>query len=144
MSEAGGSGREELNRYPLPSPAVLWIVNARERKPREKKKMTDKALQQHNCLIFWKLYENYQNKALGHGVIFWYNSNKNIFLILLQSHVKIALCPRGLRIVGWRTEDLNDWMKYEWLNDCTVTGYRISIYEKTRKIKFETNIYQGY
>ena len=32
--EAGWSGREELNRYPPPSPAVLWIVNARERKPR--------------------------------------------------------------------------------------------------------------
>ena len=32
--EAGGSGREELNSYPLPSLAVLWIVNVRERKPR--------------------------------------------------------------------------------------------------------------
>ena len=28
------SGREELKRYPPPSPAVLWIVNVRERKPR--------------------------------------------------------------------------------------------------------------
>ena len=35
--EAGGSGREELNRYPPPSAAVPWIVNVRERKPRQKK-----------------------------------------------------------------------------------------------------------
>ena len=35
-------------------------------------------------------------------------------------------------------------MRYEGLNDCTVTWYRISIDEKTGKIKFETKIYQGY
>ena len=35
----GGSGREELNRQPPPSPAVLWIVNVRERKLRKEKKM---------------------------------------------------------------------------------------------------------
>ena len=29
---SSGSGREELNRYPPPSPDVLWIVNFRERK----------------------------------------------------------------------------------------------------------------
>ena len=35
-------------------------------------------------------------------------------------------------------------MKYEWLNDSTVTGYGIVIYNKTGKIKIETKIYQGY
>ena len=40
---------------------------------------------------------------------------------------------------------LNDWMKlYEWLNDCTVTGYQIAIYVKTGIVKFETKNYQGY
>ena len=34
---SGGSGRGELNRYPPSSPAVLWIVNVHERKPRELK-----------------------------------------------------------------------------------------------------------
>ena len=38
MSEAGGSGTEELNRYPPPSSALLWIVNVRDRKPRYRKK----------------------------------------------------------------------------------------------------------
>ena len=33
-----GSGIEELKKEPFPSPAILWIVNVRERKPREKKK----------------------------------------------------------------------------------------------------------
>ena len=32
--EAGGSGREDLNRYPPSSPAIPRIVNVRERKPR--------------------------------------------------------------------------------------------------------------
>ena len=32
VCEGGGSGREELNRYPPLSPAVLWIVNVCERK----------------------------------------------------------------------------------------------------------------
>ena len=31
---AGGSDREELKKLPPPSPAVLWIVNICERKPR--------------------------------------------------------------------------------------------------------------
>ena len=34
----GGSGSEELKKCPPPSPAVLWFVNVRERKPRQKKK----------------------------------------------------------------------------------------------------------
>ena len=33
---------------------------------------------------------------------------------------------------------------YEWLKDCTVTRYRIVVYEKTGMIKFKTKIYQGY
>ena len=28
--EAGGSGSEELKKWPPPSPAVLWFVNGRE------------------------------------------------------------------------------------------------------------------
>ena len=89
---------------------------------------------------------NNQNKASEHGVIFSYDSNTNTpFNKLLQSHVKIAPCPWDLRIVGWKTEYLNDWMKlYERLNNCTVTGYRIGIYEKTGIIKFETKVYQWY
>ena len=35
-------------------------------------------------------------------------------------------------------------MKYEWLNDSTVTGYGIVTHDKTGKIKIETKIYQGY
>ena len=35
---SGWNGREELKIYPPPSPAVLWIMNIRERKPRQKKK----------------------------------------------------------------------------------------------------------
>ena len=35
---AGGSGCEELKKCPPPSPAVLWFVNGRKRKPRQKKK----------------------------------------------------------------------------------------------------------
>ena len=97
------------------------------------------ALQQYICLIFWKLNKNFQNKASGHGVIFSYDSNKNIFLIdCLQSHIKIAPCHWGLRIVGWKTEHLDDGMKlYEWFNDCTITGYQIIIFEETGMIKFE-------
>ena len=64
---------------------------------------------------------------------------------MLQSHIKIALFSREVRIVVWKTEYLTDWMKsFEWLNDFTVTGYRISIYEKTGIIKFETKVHQGY
>ena len=36
---AGGSGCEELKKCPPPSPAVLWFVNGRKRKPRQKKKI---------------------------------------------------------------------------------------------------------
>ena len=36
-----GSGIEELKKEPFPSPAILWIVNVRERKPREKKKVVN-------------------------------------------------------------------------------------------------------
>ena len=32
----------------------------------------------------------------------------------------------------------------ELLNDCTVTGYRTAIYEKTGMINFEPKIYQEY
>ena len=35
--EAAGGSAEELNRYIPPSPAVFWVVNVRERKPRQKK-----------------------------------------------------------------------------------------------------------
>ena len=35
--EAGGSGREELKKWPPPSPAVLWFVNGREENPDRKK-----------------------------------------------------------------------------------------------------------
>lgn len=42
MSEVGGSGRDELKRQPPPSPAVLWIMNIRERKHREKTKQNKK------------------------------------------------------------------------------------------------------
>ena len=38
MSETGESGSEELKKWPPSSPAVLWIVNLRQRKPRQKKK----------------------------------------------------------------------------------------------------------
>ena len=34
VCEAGGSGREELKKYPPPSPAVLLFTNVCERKPR--------------------------------------------------------------------------------------------------------------
>ena len=104
--------------------ALAWLVQA---------------LQQYICLIFWKLNKNFQNKASGHGVIFSYDSNKNIFLIdCLQSHIKIAPCHWGLIIVGWKTEHLDDGMKlYEWFNDCTITGYQIIIFEETGMIKFE-------
>ena len=33
---ADGSGREELKKWASPSPAVLWMVNVGERKPRKK------------------------------------------------------------------------------------------------------------
>ena len=34
----GGSGSEELNKYPSPFPAVLWFVNVHEKKSWQKKK----------------------------------------------------------------------------------------------------------
>ena len=37
VCETVGSDREELKRYPPPSPAALRIVNVHERKPRQKK-----------------------------------------------------------------------------------------------------------
>ena len=37
--EVGGSGREELKKYPVRFPAVLWIVNVSERKPKKKRIM---------------------------------------------------------------------------------------------------------
>ena len=37
VCEVGGSGKEELKKRPSLSPAVLWVVNVRERKPRKKK-----------------------------------------------------------------------------------------------------------
>ena len=38
VCKAGGSGSEELKEFPRPCPAVLWFVNVRERKPRQKQK----------------------------------------------------------------------------------------------------------
>ena len=38
VCEAGEGGNEELKKCPSPSPAFLWIVNVRGRKPRYKKK----------------------------------------------------------------------------------------------------------
>ena len=40
VCEAGGSGREKLNRYP-PSRAFLWIVNVPERKTQIEKKISN-------------------------------------------------------------------------------------------------------
>ena len=34
VCEAGGSGSEELKKCPPTSPAVLWLVNVSEKKPR--------------------------------------------------------------------------------------------------------------
>ena len=39
-----GVSREELKRFPPPSPSVLWIVNVRERKPIKKKREKKKTL----------------------------------------------------------------------------------------------------
>ena len=36
--EAGGNGREELKKYPPPSPAVVGIVNSCERKEKPDRK----------------------------------------------------------------------------------------------------------
>ena len=49
VCEAGGSGREELNRYTPPSPAVLWIVDVCERKPRKTKKKKEKKKKCSTC-----------------------------------------------------------------------------------------------
>ena len=45
----------------------------------------------------------------------------------------------------WMNGIFNDWMKlYEWMNDCSVTVYQISMYRETGIIKLETKIYHWY
>ena len=54
VCEAGGSGREELNRFPPPSPAVLWIMNVHETKPRQKKnEKCDISEKSRDSMIVW-------------------------------------------------------------------------------------------
>ena len=50
----GGSGSKELKKCPLPSPAVLWFVNVRERKLRMKKESSlhiTKKLNYHSIVL---------------------------------------------------------------------------------------------
>ena len=49
----GGSGSEELMKCPPPSPAVLWFVNAHERKPTQKKPKKPKKQRE---MHWWKTY----------------------------------------------------------------------------------------
>ena len=55
---------EELKKYPLPSPAVLWFVNGCERKPKWKKKkknaskIAKSALVKNECKSECKVIKN--------------------------------------------------------------------------------------
>ena len=70
-------------------------------------------MQQHSCLIFWKFYKNYQNKASEQGAIFWCDSNKARFWqIVTTTWINYPVSPR-LKNYGMQNRIL------EWLNEIT-------------------------
>ena len=103
--EAGGSGREESNRYPPPSPAVPWIVNAREKKTQIEKKIR-----------VWKLSDFCEvsgktlNKKVSchgnwiYGIKFW-NQNSYSSRIDLCKHITFlehwCWCPWQLNLASF-------------------------------------------
>ena len=76
VCEAGESGIEELKGKPPPSPAVLWMVNIRKRKPRWKRNFKEK-----NVIY---LTANVQNI---YGLIGWeeYNIGRIVLLHCMNS-----------------------------------------------------------
>ena len=65
VSDAGGSGSEELQKCPPPSPVVLYFVSGRERKPRQKKKKEIFYAYPVFCNLPWCIFQtvNYESDS---------------------------------------------------------------------------------
>ena len=94
VCEAGGSGSEELKKCPTPSPAVLWLVNVRDRNKngsadKESKKLH---LQDKNIAALVSILErltlSYSRVAITAA---YYYVNKNMFWKLYTNFLMLLV-----------------------------------------------------
>ena len=119
---SSGSGREELNRYPPPSPDVLWIVNFRERKKTQietftlkKQVFSTSILETSWWLVFhdWfpmKFVFTYNISLVWWEINLWTTASETLntkYLELIKRRSKVQeknmSCERALNFDQWKT-----------------------------------------